>query len=352
MNTYFPALTIILPVFALFIFVAFLLQKGRNNPSNWWLMLFFISQAMGALATFPILYPELFYPRFALPAFIVCTFALLWGPSFFLYVNSICNQERPKNRKVLYHFIPFLFYNIYFIGIHPLFSSLIHVLKYIIDMQVIGYLAASMWVFNKLKKDTSRRHTLEANDTLKWLRYVIFGYLATCIIDDIFIRFFVIIPSISSYVLSSIPFSIYLSGLLYKGLLHQQIFVSKKKYSNSTLTETNAKSIQDKLLTYIETDKPHLNPEITIKELAKSIKTNERHLSQIINEYNQQHFYDFINSFRIEDAKQMLLDKSNNKNITQIMYDVGFNSKAAFNKAFKKSTGITPSQYKKMGTLS
>lgn len=352
MNLSLPVITIILPVFALFIFVAFLLHKGRNNPSNWWLMLFFISQAIGALATFPLIYPESFFPHYALPVFLVCTFALLWGPSFFLYINSICQPVQPKIWMKLLHFIPFLFYNLYFVFIHPDLDTLVSFLSYIIDLQVLGYILASIWEYYKLKRNEKIYQSLQANDMLKWLQYVVFGYLTTCTVDDVFIRFFVNVPSISSYALSSIPFSIYLTGLLYKGLLHQQVFINKKKYTSSSLTQANAKSIQKMLLDYIEAEKPHLNSELTIKELAESIEISERHLSQIINEYKQQHFYDFINSYRIEDAKHMLLDANSTKNITQIMYDAGFNSKTAFNKAFRKFTGTTPSQFKKNGIVS
>ncbi|MBN1397426.1 MAG: AraC family transcriptional regulator, partial [Bacteroidetes bacterium] len=74
-----------------------------------------------------------------------------------------------------------------------------------------------------------------------------------------------------------------------------------------------------------------------------------RALSEIINNSLNQNFYDFINSYRIKESKLMLEDKENKrKTVLEILYAVGYNSKSSFNVAFKKHTGMTPSQFKKM----
>jgi len=68
-------------------------------------------------------------------------------------------------------------------------------------------------------------------------------------------------------------------------------------------------------------------------------------LSQIINESKNINFYDYVNSYRISEAKD-LLSSNCDKTILEILYEVGFNSKSAFNTAFKKFTSVTPSKYK------
>jgi AraC-like DNA-binding protein len=71
-------------------------------------------------------------------------------------------------------------------------------------------------------------------------------------------------------------------------------------------------------------------------------------LSNIINRHFACNFFEFINSYRVEEAKAMLADATlANKSMLDIMLDVGFNSKATFNTLFKKKTGMTPSEYRK-----
>jgi len=95
-------------------------------------------------------------------------------------------------------------------------------------------------------------------------------------------------------------------------------------------------------------EKPYLNPSLTINELGRKISVSPRALSQIINESLGVNFFDFVNSYRVEEAKQFLTDHSNqNRNILDILLDVGFNSKSVFNRVFKKYTGMTPSEFKK-----
>jgi AraC-like DNA-binding protein len=96
-------------------------------------------------------------------------------------------------------------------------------------------------------------------------------------------------------------------------------------------------------------NEPYLNPELSLKQLAIELKTPERLLSGVINQYSNQNFYDFTNNFRIEKAKKLLAEDTLNRNtIQEIFYDSGFNSKSTFNLAFKKATGITPTEFKKM----
>jgi AraC-like DNA-binding protein len=90
--------------------------------------------------------------------------------------------------------------------------------------------------------------------------------------------------------------------------------------------------------------KPYLDNSLTLQGLAEQTNSSERQLSFLINKVLGQHFYDYINSYRIEEACRLLTQ--NDLNIQQIMYEVGFNSKSSFNTAFKKNTGQTPSQFR------
>lgn len=104
----------------------------------------------------------------------------------------------------------------------------------------------------------------------------------------------------------------------------------------------------DRLTGYMEKEKPYLNSDLNINELAKLTKINHRQLSNMMNQHFQKNFFEFVNHYRIEEAKALLTSEEHrNSNVLDIMYEVGFNSKATFNTFFKKYTGLTPSQYRK-----
>lgn len=99
---------------------------------------------------------------------------------------------------------------------------------------------------------------------------------------------------------------------------------------------------------FMDEKEPYLNADLTIKDLAKELDIPVRELSLLINKEIGQHFFDFINEYRIKKAKNLLADPQNGKaTIQETLFDVGFNSKTPFNTAFKKHAGITPTQFKK-----
>ncbi|MCS3869533.1 AraC-like DNA-binding protein [Chryseobacterium ginsenosidimutans] len=103
-----------------------------------------------------------------------------------------------------------------------------------------------------------------------------------------------------------------------------------------------------KLKKYMTDEKPFLDPALTIQDISKEINVPVRELSILINHQLGQHFYDFVNTYRVENAMEILKDSSKSKvTVLEILYEVGFNSKSSFNTAFKKHTGNTPTEYRK-----
>ncbi len=97
---------------------------------------------------------------------------------------------------------------------------------------------------------------------------------------------------------------------------------------------------------YLRKNKPFTNPEITIERLAKMTKIPKYKISKVINTKENKNFFDFINFYRIEEAKKMLKsEKMNFLSIDGVGYEVGFNSKSAFYRAFKKFTHQTPKEF-------
>jgi len=98
----------------------------------------------------------------------------------------------------------------------------------------------------------------------------------------------------------------------------------------------------------MEEHKPYLDGEITLSQLADLVGCTSNNLSQVINSELEKTFFDFINTYRIKEAKRYLLASESEKiTILAIALESGFNSKSAFYTAFKKEIGMTPSEYKK-----
>ncbi|MBN2893077.1 MAG: AraC family transcriptional regulator [Bacteroidales bacterium] len=97
---------------------------------------------------------------------------------------------------------------------------------------------------------------------------------------------------------------------------------------------------------YIIDKKPHLSPDLTINDLANSLKIPAHKLSKALNSHYNSNFFDYINSKRIEEFKGKIAKNEHVKSsILAIAFDSGFNSKSAFYRYFKKLEGLTPSEY-------
>jgi AraC-like DNA-binding protein len=145
-------------------------------------------------------------------------------------------------------------------------------------------------------------------------------------------------------------FSVVIGLLFFPKLLYGTFiadYKTKEKYSFSKLTENEKNQILNKLYDFIKReDKPFLNERISLAEVSKLLEIGSQQLSQVINEKTNFNFNDFINSYRIEESKQLLTSSSFLKlTIDAIAQKAGFNSKSAFYKAFKKHTGMTPKEF-------
>ncbi|MBQ4820397.1 AraC family transcriptional regulator [Aquimarina sp. MMG016] len=119
-----------------------------------------------------------------------------------------------------------------------------------------------------------------------------------------------------------------------------------KKYKTSPLSKIQSKTIQKEIKTYIETDRPFLNANLKIADVASAINIPSHHISQVLNEEMNTNFYEMINYHRIEKAKEMLCSGALEKlSVQAIGQECGFSSKTSFYRAFKKATLKTPTAY-------
>ncbi len=121
-----------------------------------------------------------------------------------------------------------------------------------------------------------------------------------------------------------------------------------EKYRTSSLTIKRSSSYLTKLLDLMENEKPFLDPNLSLKSLADTLGCTKENLSQVINEHTDMNFKNFLNKYRVEEVKVKLADpKENQYVLMKIAFECGFNSKSVFNDAFKKFSGLSPSQYRK-----
>lgn len=110
--------------------------------------------------------------------------------------------------------------------------------------------------------------------------------------------------------------------------------------------DENILLLKDKVMQYFDKSKPHLDPSLTLNDLANHLKIPTHTLSKVINEGFNKNFFDFVNTYRIEEFKARIDEpKYRNYTLLSLAFEVGFNSKTAFNRAFKKITNQTPSEY-------
>lgn len=120
------------------------------------------------------------------------------------------------------------------------------------------------------------------------------------------------------------------------------------KYQKSSLSQAEAEEIFSLLKKHISEEKPHLNPELKLDDLATALDVHPNHLSQVINSKEGKNFYDLINELRINEFISRMADPNYAQfTILAVAFDCGFNSKTSFNRNFKKHTGQTPSDYLK-----
>jgi AraC-like DNA-binding protein len=119
------------------------------------------------------------------------------------------------------------------------------------------------------------------------------------------------------------------------------------RYERSGLRDAEAVALKESLIALMAREHPYRDPDLTLPDLAERLGTTPHKLSEVLNGELSQTFYDFVNSYRVEDVRRRLAKSdSRNQNLLTLAMDAGFASKSTFNQVFKKQTGQTPSAYR------
>ena len=284
------------------------------------------------------------------------SFGFLFGPLLYLYTKSITQKDFSIRKTNLLHFVPFIIVFIAAVTKLQIPETYLYASIYI---QTTPYMVACIKIILDYRLRLKNYFSSLDKLNLTWMLYVVGAFFIMWMID--FINFIFINLELSDFtfrmILSFMSLAInfvFAILIFYKALQHPEIFAGDsesekpQKYEQSRLTEGEKTEYLQKLRDYFKENKPFLSPDLTIAEVAHQLNVSVRYLSQVINESLGKNFYDFINSYRIEEAKRQLTEeKESKKTVLEVLYDSGFNSKSAFNSAFKKHTGFTPTEFRK-----
>ena len=294
------------------------------------------------------------------------TNALLWmsyGPLVFLYVKRAVTKQGFKAKDSLL-FIPTLL--IFILHASFYFKSTSEKIEIISSGKIYDYVlfpSYAIWIVIGIMVFYAVYTFLSFIDNGKvgyrenvWLKWFVGSYLG-------FVLFFFLYVFLVNFGIMDAKFDYLIDGVItafivtlaYFGFVQPDVFNTTKplkklipftKYRKTGLTSLLSQELKNKLEHIMNNEKPYLNHELRLNDVADLLKVSRNHASQIINENYNLSFFDFVNKYRIDEAIRLLLNNEVMRlNITQIAYSSGFNSRASFYKAFKKFTNTSPTNY-------
>ena len=298
-------------------------------------------------------------------------FTLLHGPFLFLYVQKLVFREPSFTKKDAYHFIPFI------IGlVLSLIFCFINIDNRLLVKGIAGagtisgliYCIITLSLLQKHKRRIKNNFSYTERINLNWLLNLTIGMFTIwvgasvlvilsrfCSINLSLIWFFTIVPVFIFYIgFCGIRQQIIYTAPVTKAQNKLSVSTTEMpvkisdSYKKSGLQVDSMKTIHARLLKSMQQDRLFLNPTLSLSALSKELNIPAHHLTQTLNEYANMSFYDFVNTFRVNDFKERIHAPENkNFSLLGIAFDCGFNSKSSFNRIFKQKTGLSPSEFQK-----
>ncbi len=297
-------------------------------------------------------YPHLFFLE--LPAFFFI------GPLMFFYVLSLMDEKESWRKIDILHFIPAVLTIIYTLPlvlqkvdskrlfINQLYSGKLELDKNIIP--VLGIIYIGLYTVIMLIKILPSIKRKNKNQQLM----IIFLSFFLLLVVNLLIGFLGIIigsfliKRVIIHLIALLIFAQFIVAERYPYLVRFTTIPKKKKeYSKSHLEGVDIETLKGQLTYLMEEEKLFCDEDLTLSRLSQALENTPHQLSQFINEHYHKNFNTYINSYRIKEAKKLLL-KDPQRNTLSIAYSTGFNSYSTFFNAFKKGEGVSPAEFRKM----
>ncbi len=240
---------------------------------------------------------------------------------------------------------------------------------YAVPLAISGttYFFLNLLLLRKHQKSIVSLFSYDEKINLKWAVYVIYASFVLFVVVSFLIfgaTQFQLFPIKNAFALVGICSGIMLIAFGFYGFRQTTIFsnmeplflnhdakaspLEKSSYAKSGLTEAAILQLAKKLTLHMEKEKPFLNEDLNLHLLSQQTQIAPSHLSQIINQHFKKHFYDFVNSYRVAEAKEKICSQAHaHLSLLGIAFECGFKSKSSFNRYFKKYTGSAPSEFRK-----
>ena len=295
-------------------------------------------------------------------------FFLLYGPIIYLYTRGVIFKDFKLSARSLLHLTPFLLFTLLVLTsekVRPVtseeimdndFSWQFYLGSGLLYMHFFIYLGLAYRLVRHYRQVIRNKYSQIDQINLDWLSFSLntFGLLT---IVSLIHNFVTLSQERSVFLITLVLLLFFIfyfvNRVVLKALRQPEIFAGIAqseviKYQGSTLTAAQVEEHKEKLLALIHQERPYLNPEISLAELSEKLSLSSKHLSQVINQSFDKSFFDFINSFRVQEVQRILKESEDEKlTVLEAMYEAGFNSKSSFNTAFKKDTGQTPTEFRK-----
>ncbi|WP_190808729.1 AraC family transcriptional regulator [Flagellimonas sp. S3867] len=279
-------------------------------------------------------------------------FLLLIGPLLRWYVSGMTTVAFKLPKYYVIELIPFglLFLGSLFVTKNWFETNSKEVVIIFGSVLIFIYLHFAFYIFNAARavRKAKRNFPVELRTKsqkaiLTWLGLVIMGFVI------IWISYFLnIIEDTVPYITGPIMYSMVVYFLSFKAFQHKVTDIDGNVFKKNVDS-----GLFNQITTLIESNKLYLEPDVSLSSLSKLISITTQKASEIINQHAKQNFNDFINHYRIQEAKKLLVSSdSENYTIASIAFDSGFSSLSSFNSAFKKFEGITPSIYRENNSRS
>lgn len=296
--------------------------------------------------------------------------ALLYGPLLFFYFKRITQQYQFKLIDLL-HLLPTVILLIFLLSVYGLpfdekikiqlgtstlyspndFLYVIFIPK-LLSLTIYGFLISKLHLKNQKNNQFKNKNAI-----IFWKKSIyrmhIF-YVISYLIYGIAISGLLFSPNSYLYQTQIIAMSLMVLYLAYMAQVQPQVFSKEiiladdaffSKYQKSGLTKSLSEELKEELVYLFEKKKIFKDNTLNLDTLSEKLNTSRHNTSQIINEHFNMNFFELINKFRINEAVKLLKeDTSHSLQIIDVAYQVGYNNKVTFNKAFKKETSTTPSQ--------
>ncbi|GAB5522905.1 MAG: hypothetical protein Roseis2KO_07770 [Roseivirga sp.] len=326
------------------LFAAILLtDKNKKRRVNYFLAAFLLMLSL----QMALILSERWIDDYAPFTSYLCLFGFAYGPLLYFYTLHLAFKDFKLKRGHLLHALPF--FVILSGGLADLglcrFGSLLYV-------SLIAYVSLSVRHILSYRLLVKNTHSTIDRINLSWIQWTMIIF-TVILLTDIYTHFYNELEPIPGVSVVSVSLLILINGMFYKGLKQPQIFEgisqqgAPEAIAKSEAEDHDFHSEAERIQDYFQEHKPYTDADLTLAQLAEALSMPARRLSEVINRHFRQNFMDFINSYRIDYARELLANPRDPKEtIMEVMYDVGFNSKSSFNTIFKQKTGKTPSEYK------